>query len=81
MTEQGPTQDSNEAPVLTGDRQTGSYTRPDDVVVTHEVTPDGMKQTRYSGGHRSAADFHVAAGVATPGEQAKVERVRQSDAQ
>ena len=56
--------------LLTGPRQTGEVPMPASGVAVHEVTRDGMKQTRIQGErYKSAADFHREAGVAQPYEQ------------
>lgn len=59
--------------MLNGPRKTGEVPLPNGNVAVHEITSDGMKQTRIVGsgsvrGPRSAAEAHVAAGVAQPYE-------------
>ena len=70
MSEQEHNKATIQPPLLEGPRQTGSVETPSGQVVVHEITPDGMKQTRYEGErYKSAADFHREAGVAQPYEQ------------
>ena len=76
-----PDASSSGQPLLTGPRETEAYTLPGGGTVSHEITGDGMKQTRVVGGsHRSAAEFHVDNGVGTQGEIDKVSKQRQEAA-
>ena len=65
------TTDTDNAPLLTGVRQVGTYERPDGSVVVHEVTSDGMKQVyspgRSSRGYATAAEFYASRGMGVDG--------------
>ena len=68
-----PAQESAQ-PMPQGSRNEGVVPLPNGNTVVHEVTADGMKQSRIVGparggpSHTSAAEFHVAKGIATQGE-------------
>jgi hypothetical protein len=71
---------------LTGPRRTGNVPLPGGAIARHEITADGMKQTRIVGTRSSgprfstAAEFHRVAGVATQAElevgQSQMRRTR-----
>jgi hypothetical protein len=73
-----PDERLTDAPLIEGPRKVGAYPLPSGAIVSHEMTNDGMKQTRVHGSaYRSAAEFHAAHGTATPGELDKVNRSKQ----
>lgn len=81
QTEQpAPTAPVEGTPLVQGPRGTGAYELPSGALVSHEVTGDGMKQTRvYGSEFPSAAHFHAARGVATPAEMEKVANAKVRD--
>lgn len=67
MSVENPSQTpQNEQPEPTpeGPRRTSRIEQPGGTVVSSEITGDGMKQTRQTGGSATAASFHEANSVA-----------------